>query len=272
MRRKSGFTLIELLVVIAIIAVLMAILLPALERVREQGKRSVCLNHMRQLMIAWLMYADENDDKLVNLDSGEYGYPNGNYYAPGGKHYNELPWVLRDWRVSGMAQKIQAIKDGALYPFVKNIAVYHCPIGYAGEQRSYTGVDSMNGKDWSAHKQMLKRLSKIRSPHSRFVMLDDGGMSDAHLGAWTCYCVHDTGTNRWQWWDPPPVRHGDGSCFSFADGHCEYWKWKDERTVKYGLWAIEQDPPDAFSSSSPYSDQTNNQDITDTMLAMWGSH
>lgn len=270
MGRRSGFTLIELLVVIAIIAVLMAILLPALERVREQGKRSVCLNHMRQLTIAWIMYADENDDKIVNGDSGEYGYPNGGMYAPGGKHYRELPWVLQDWRMTDLAQKIQAIKDGALYPYLRNIGVYHCPTGYAGEQRSYTAVDSMNAKDWGPHRQMARRLSKIRSPHGRFVFLDDGGMSDAHLGAWTCYCVHSGGNDRWNWWDPPPVRHGDGTNFSFADGHSEYWKWKDERTVKYGIWAFEQKPPDAFSQSSPWPNQTGNKDITDTMLAMWG--
>jgi len=69
MRKQKGFTLIELLVVIAIIAILMAILLPALNRVREQGKRVVCLSNLKQLTLAWIMYADENDGKLVNLDS-----------------------------------------------------------------------------------------------------------------------------------------------------------------------------------------------------------
>jgi prepilin-type N-terminal cleavage/methylation domain-containing protein len=69
--RKSGgfqeaFTLIELLVVIAIIAILMAILMPALNRVREQGRRAVCLNHIKTLTLCWIMYADDNDDRIVN--------------------------------------------------------------------------------------------------------------------------------------------------------------------------------------------------------------
>ncbi|HUV63653.1 MAG TPA: prepilin-type N-terminal cleavage/methylation domain-containing protein, partial [Sedimentisphaerales bacterium] len=65
-RRLTGFTLIELLVVIAIIAILMGILMPALRRVREQGQRAVCLSTLKQLTLAWIMYADDNDDRLVN--------------------------------------------------------------------------------------------------------------------------------------------------------------------------------------------------------------
>ena len=67
MNRRNGFTLIELLVVIAIIAILMAVLMPALQRVREQGKRAVCLNNLRQLHLCWHMYTDDSDGKIVNL-------------------------------------------------------------------------------------------------------------------------------------------------------------------------------------------------------------
>ncbi len=73
MRTRKGFTLIELLVVIAIIAILMAILMPAMSRVKEQGRRSSCLSNLRQLTLGWIMYADEHDDMLVNGDTGEYG-------------------------------------------------------------------------------------------------------------------------------------------------------------------------------------------------------
>ena len=61
---RKGFTLIELLVVVAIIALLMAILIPALQTAREQGKRAVCLSNLKQLTIAWIMYADENEGKI----------------------------------------------------------------------------------------------------------------------------------------------------------------------------------------------------------------
>ena len=63
--RSRGFTLIELLVVIAVIAVLMGILMPALNRAREQGKRAACLSHLKQMQLAWTLYADENDGRIV---------------------------------------------------------------------------------------------------------------------------------------------------------------------------------------------------------------
>ena len=70
--KKGGFTLIELLVIIAIIAILMAILMPALNRVKEQGKRATCLYNLKQLSLCWIMYADENEDKIINGDNGEW--------------------------------------------------------------------------------------------------------------------------------------------------------------------------------------------------------
>ena len=69
-KRNKGFTLIELLVVIAIIAVLMAILMPSLNRAKEQGKRAACLANLKQMTLAWLMYNDENDGLIVNRALG----------------------------------------------------------------------------------------------------------------------------------------------------------------------------------------------------------
>ena len=94
---RAAFTLIELLVVIAIIAVLMAILMPALDRAREQGRRAVCLNHLKTLTLGWTMYADENDDRIVNGEA--YWDPTGDPAAPipdAGPHAGERYWVGND--------------------------------------------------------------------------------------------------------------------------------------------------------------------------------
>jgi prepilin-type N-terminal cleavage/methylation domain-containing protein len=253
---RRAFTLIELLVVIAIIAILMAILMPALSRAREQGKRSVCLNNLRSLQLAWIMYADENDDKIINGDTEEYS----------SDRVRNRAWVLKDWAGGTTAeQKKQAIIDGALYPFTKTIKVYSCPVGRISrnEYRLYTIVDAMNCKGWDSQRVMLTKKTAIKNAPYRFVFLDDGGTAGATLGGWTTWAVKD------EWWDPPPIRHADGTAFSYVDGRAEARKWKDSDTIKYGKWALEN--MDAFSDSSPYPNQSNNDDILWSQAGCWGS-
>jgi prepilin-type N-terminal cleavage/methylation domain-containing protein/prepilin-type processing-associated H-X9-DG protein len=217
-RFLTGFTLVELLVVIAIIAILMAVLMPALNRVREQGKRAVCLNNLKQLTLAWIIYSDENDDRLVRGDTGEYN----------GRHPDETPWVLKDWPrgdVSVEDQRI-AVLNGAMYPYCKNVKLYRCSTAFAGEWRTYSVVDAMNSTWLDAPENMMyKKRAKIPRPSDRLVFVDD---SDATpMGAWSVHYAMEA------WWDEPPLRHGAGANFSFADQHSEYWKWKDPRTLKF---------------------------------------
>jgi prepilin-type N-terminal cleavage/methylation domain-containing protein/prepilin-type processing-associated H-X9-DG protein len=266
MNKKSAFTLIELLVVIAVIAVLMAILMPALNRAKEQGKRAACLSNLKQLTLAWIMYADENDDKLVCGDSEEYTPMYNSASLPFNKsHYNETPWVRKDWEAGMTArQKEMAIRNGALWSCTKEIRLYKCPtvgkIVRSGAQeeilRTYSIADSMNCKNWDdMNAKMIKKRLEIKEPAYRIVFLDDGGTTPSALGGWTVY------TNQEQWWDPPPVRHGDGTTFSFADGHSDYHKWKDPRTIEFG----KRVPPVAFSGT-----QAGNEDIHWAAEAMWG--
>ena len=252
-RFLTAFTLVELLVVIAIIAILMAILMPVLNRAKEQGKRAVCLSNLRQLMLAWIMYADENDDMLVNGDTGEYSI-----------HPDETPWVLRDWRLSPpnvMEKKRDAILNGALFPFCKNIKLYKCPTGMRGELRTYAIFDAMNCVYHdSIGAKMIKKRMKIPTPARRIVFIDDGGATEAHMGGWTCYTRWASGDDKWRWWDPPPIRHGDGTNVSYADGRSEYWKMKDPRTIEFGLKLKARSDP-----------QPDNPDIIMSQSAAWGA-
>ncbi len=131
MVKRRGFTLIELLVVIAIIAVLMAILMPALNRAREQGKRMVCLGNLKQMGLAWIMYADENDGKLVN---GAIGFSDQD--TGWGKHIDELAWIDA-FSTNDLVIQIEGIKAGALWPYVTEVKLYKCPAGYRGELMTY---------------------------------------------------------------------------------------------------------------------------------------
>jgi len=218
---RRGFTLIELLVVIAIIAVLMAVLLPALNRVREQGKRAVCLSNMRQLALAWMLYADENDNKIVN---GAAGIP----------RIKEKQWVGKCWHDNFRTgeqlpadEQIGEIRKGALWPYCMDVKLYRCPTGYRGEMQTYSIMDSMNGNGDGTKEPGLwiKRRTEIRRPESMAVFIDEGWVTPDSYAV--CY-------EREYWWDDPPIRHGDGTDLSFADGHSDYWKWEGPDTVKHG--------------------------------------
>jgi prepilin-type N-terminal cleavage/methylation domain-containing protein/prepilin-type processing-associated H-X9-DG protein len=209
--RLKAFTLIELLVVISIIAILMAILMPALNRVREQGKRTICLNNTKQMALAWNLYCDDFDGKIVNANThqGERG-----------------AWVVWEPDMS-TSDKIRNIEQGALFPYVPNIKLYKCPAGVKGEVCTYSIPDYMNGHlaIAGATPDPLKNRNKIRNPAQQIVFLDEGLLTPS---SFTIYHYQEL------WWDQITARHGDGTNFSFSDSHCEYWKWDDPRTVEIG--------------------------------------
>jgi len=242
MRKRNGFTLIELLVVIAIIAILMAILMPALNRVKEQGKRAACLSNVKQMTLAWIMYAYENDDKIVN----------GSTFFP---RDGEPAWIGAEWNFDGTAEEQREnLKDGILYPYCNDVDIFKCPTGIRGEVLTYAIVDAMNGATSipGTADLMIKRLSQIRGPGERFVFIDEGKISP---DSWTVFYDQES------WWDLPTVRHGDGTNFSFVDGHSDYWKWKDSRTVKLA----EMTNPQASDSVQP-----GNPDLHAVQKAAWG--
>ncbi len=251
--RNHAFTLIELLVVIAIIAVLMAVLMPTLSRAREQGKRAVCFAHIKQMGLSWVLYADENDQKIVNgcTVGGTEGHddktePCWLYF------HNNASYDTEEERIDG-------IKRGAMWPYVGSLKMYKCPTGIRGEANTYGIFDSMNGAITSLvsqssvpRKVFVKSRARIKRPGERAVFIDEGKTSTQS------YTIH---YNKPTWWDGVPLRHGEGTNFSFADGHAEYWKWMDIRTVKFarqeGDWQSLREAP-------------GNPDIHRVQRAAWG--
>jgi prepilin-type N-terminal cleavage/methylation domain-containing protein/prepilin-type processing-associated H-X9-DG protein len=240
-KKRTGFTLIELLVVIAVIAILMAILMPALNRAREQGQRAVCLSTLKQLTLAWMMYADDNDDRLVN---GETGYSNT---SP--NHVREEAWAGQCWtsqyNVRGGSrmprqQQIVAVQSGAFWQgnYVKELGAFACPTGIRDEMITYNPMDGVNGRpragtfnngvpmSHNGRKLWVKKRSDIFQPANRLVFIDEGWSTP------DSFAVHWNST--WTWWDIARCRHGDGTNVSFADGRAEYRKWKGVATVKWG--------------------------------------
>ena len=280
MSRRKGFTLIELLVVIAIIAILMAILMPTLKRAKEQGKRAVCLSNLKQLQLAWSMYADENDGKIVNGEA--YGGGDGQAPIPTGGHHRGEQWWTGDdigdfWQGINLPEQMQfrAIQAGALWPYTKKEKLYRCPTGVRGEMRTYTITDAMNGLRRAGTYNgnvgtrvgrtvlWVKRRTDIVSPGpaQRIVFLDEGRITP------DSYATH---YQNERWWDPPFVRHGDGTNVSFADGHADYWKFSGTKTLEIGkLAAVSGLNANPLHQMQPESED-DYQDLYKMQKAVWG--
>ena len=242
-RTDKAFTLIELLVVIAVIAVLMAILMPALNRAREQGKRISCLSNVKQLAMGWILYADANDDLAVSASPD----------------LTSDAWVMHA-NGDTKEEAEEHIRQGALYPYCPDVKLFRCPTGIRGEVVTYALPDSMNGYPGilGTEKLMVYRRSQVKRASERIVFLDEGRLSP---NSWTLHYQEE------RWWDQITARHGDGTNFSFADGHSEYWKWKDPRTLD-----VAKADYDVWQSTGRFgaeSTQPGNEDLHRVQRGVW---
>jgi prepilin-type N-terminal cleavage/methylation domain-containing protein len=218
MRTKNAFTLIELLVVIAIIAILAALLFPALAAAKERAHRAACLNNEKQLDLAWHMYAGDANEKLP-LNDVDLSVPN-------------IPRSTTNSWVIGNAMddtNPATITGGSLYPYTKSMAIYKCPSDHATlpgtstpTLRTYSLSGYMGGPqydldNWGA--KPLHNMGEIRNTPQTltFIDEDDSSQDDGHF-------LYSSTINAWL--NIPSWRHTHGTVLAFADGHEEYWKWR----------------------------------------------
>ncbi len=246
--KDKGFTLVELLVVIAIIALLMAVLLPALNKARTQAKRIVCLSNLKQLAAAWIAYAENNDGKLVN--GGQLPLPvttaeiaraeplwctSFNTTADPGydwswKVFGDYPGVLT------YAERVGKLKKGALFKYAANVKLYRCPEAEKDMHRTYVMPESMNAQwgrpPFHVEGAVAKRIGEIKKSKERIVFLEERRLSgDTFVFP---YKTTDDGVVPHLYWDGdlPNVMHGNGANFGFADGHADYHKWECATTLE----------------------------------------
>jgi len=261
MKKTNGFTLIELLIVIAIIALLLSILAPALRKAREQAKLSICLGNLHALTQPWIMYADDNKDRIMNALTARIEKISDSplvfdwKFKTQAQFHKEPTWVgwWEDTPIHYEKAQKACLELGLLFPYCRTTEIYLCPAHEPYEEwRTYSPVDSMNGYDSVDGGEVLHKLAGIKFPEERMVFIDEGY---ATTESWTVYA------NRVAWWDWVPLRHGEGTAVSFADGHSEYWNWNDERTVLFS-----QGQMDNVSSAQ------NNGDFQKIQRAVWGRY
>jgi len=254
-KKNNGFTLIELLVVISIIALLISILMPALNKAREQATGSVCLSNQKSLVLAWMMYADESDGRLCNGVVHEWNDERKTMLAVRPPMRSTDLDDYPTYEETTQADRERGIQAGVLYKYLNTVEVYHCP----GDKRdiknepprdiyrSYSIPHGLAGNFAWSH----VKLSTIRRPSEKYVFVEEwqDGIDYAYnASAWALLFWEDS------WQDPVAVWHNERSTLSFADGHAEMHGWIDDRTIELSSesagWAwndlrkIQPDNPD----------------------------
>jgi prepilin-type N-terminal cleavage/methylation domain-containing protein/prepilin-type processing-associated H-X9-DG protein len=261
MRTKTntqGFTLIELLVVIAIIAILAAMLLPALSRAKQQATATLCLNNQKELVLAWKMYTDDNNGVFPpNEEGGNVGWIAGGEMGYEGQSDNtnlaDLIGQTANYDLNTLAGNQH---DSLMAPYVlKQPKIFKCPadlsctFGLKGAPRirTYSMTQSIGlaangsidgqgawlksvyaGGPWKCY---FRESDLSRPAPSMLWILQEEDPDSINDAAWAFAMPTGGGGSDTAWIDSPSRLHGDSASFGFVDGHAEMRGWRNPNAI-----------------------------------------
>ena len=257
---NRAFTLIELLVVITIIALLVSILMPSLNKAKQQATATVCLGNQKSLITAWIMYSGENRDKLIGgmtssyRDTGGNVYYRGDGFEPAGKYAWACATVIQEENdrnatdadlstLKSEDYRKRGLELGDLWKYVKTSEIYHCP----GDKNyklnkpfdsyvTYSINATMNGEDvYPGHNgvKAYTNSSQIKNPVEKMVFVEENTLGQSFLrGSFMVAMYGPDFINDSVWWDYPANWHNKKGTMSFVDGHAELTQWESSATLE----------------------------------------